>query len=147
MNSFGRIFQIAILFLLLFNCSQDSYSQQRDKSFDAYWTKFRDAVINRNDSVLKSLTQFPLIVKGTMDFDPIKKFNKDKFTFIFDHYLKQGITKDDILETIAVPDKVYMGENQDVHRISDMVFKKINRQWKLSLIYIETSYQEENNIK
>jgi len=152
LNSFRRIFQITILFLL-FTYSQPSYSQQRDKSFDTFWSKFRKAVIDKNYDTLKSLTQFPLIVKGTLDGDPIKRFKSDKFIFIFKHYLKQNNTTvtgnalDDIVETEIIPDKDFSETHISDVRFSDMEFKRINGKWKLYFIYIETSYQEENNIK
>jgi hypothetical protein len=146
MNS-KRVICFLILNFLLSSITFWSYSQQHDKSFDLFWAKFRNAVIANDYATLKSLTQFPLIVKGTLDSDPIKKYKNDQFIFIFKHYLKQSNTMEDILETEKVPDQIYTAESQTIHRLSDMQFKKVNGKWELVLIYIETLYQEENNIK
>ena len=136
-----RTLPVLLFSLILIN----SYSQKRDKTFDPFWSKFRKAVIAKDYNTLRSFTQFPLIVKGTLDSDSIKKFKSDRFIYIFTHYLKQSNSaRNDIVETERIPDKEY---SETSLRFSDMVFKKVKGQWKLYLIYIETSYQEENNIK
>jgi hypothetical protein len=88
-----------------------------------------------------------------MDFDTVRKFNKNKFVYIFNHYLKQenttvtGNALKDIEETEIIPASEFSSNSLIIFRFSDMEFKKIKGHWKLCLIYIETSYQEENNIK
>ena len=129
------------------------FAQQRDTSIDNFWTKFRNAVIAKDYRSLESMTQFPLIVKGTMDFDTVRKFNKNRFVYIFNHYLKQenttvtGNALQDIVETEGVLVSNNNSNKLTNFRFSDMVFKKNNGKWKLYLIYIETTYQEANNIR
>src|SRR4030095_1758046 len=134
--------------IILFNLvSAFLFAQQRDTSFDNYWAKFRNAVIATDYTSLESMTRFPLLVKGTHDFDKVKKFTKNRFVYIFEHYLKQdGITSRDISETESIPASNYNSNKLTYIRFSDMKFRKRNGRWKLYLIYIETLYQEENNI-
>jgi hypothetical protein len=51
------------------------------------------------------------------------------------------------VQTEKVPDSGFHDQNLNGLRFSEMEFKKIKGKWKLILIYIETMYQEENNIK
>lgn len=129
------------------------FAQQRDTSFDNYWTKFRNAVIAKDYTSLESMTRFPLLVKGTNDFDKVKKFTKNRFAYIFEHYLKQesttvtGSALRDIIDTESIPASNYNSNKLTYIRFSDMKFRKRKGRWKLYLIYIETIYQEANNIR
>ena len=128
-------------------------AQQRDRSFDDYWAKFRKAVIAKDYSSLESMTRFPLLVKGTNDFDKVKKFTQNRFVYIFEHYLKQenttvkGNALQDIIETESIPVAINNSSKLTYIRFSDMKFRKRKGRWKLYLIYIETTYQEANNIR
>jgi len=140
--------------IILFNLvSAFLFAQERDTSFDDYWAKFRNAVIAKDYTTLESITRFPLLVKGTNDFDKVKKFTKNRFVYIFEHYLKQenttvtGNALQDIIETESIPASNYNSNKLTYIRFSDMKFRKRKGRWKLYLIYIETVYQEENNIR
>ena len=140
--------------IILFNlASAFLFAQQRDTSFDDYWAKFRNAVIARDYTSLESMTRFPLLVKGTHDFDKVKKFTQNRFVYIFEHYLKQvnttvtGSALQDIIETEMIPASNYNSNNLTYIHFSDMKFRKRKGRWKLYLIYIETTYQEANNIR
>ena len=142
-----------IPFILLNLASAFLFAQQRVTSFDNYWAKFRNAVIVKDYTSLESMTRFPLLVKGTNDFDKVKKFTKNRFAYIFEHYLKQenttvtGNALQDIIETESMPVSINNGSKLTYIRFSDMKFRKRKGSWKLYLIYIETAYQEENNIR
>ena len=142
------------LFVIIFSLLvMPLLAQSRDKSFDNFWNVFRNAVLKNDFKKLDSLTSFPLIVKGTLDRDPIKRFTRDKFQFIFKHYLKQnngdlsGTALDDIKRTERVGATDNNAASMKLIRVSDMIFRKINSRWKLYLVYIDTEYQRENNIK
>ena len=139
---------------ILFNLtSAFLLAQQRDTSFDDYWAKFRNAVIAKDYVSLESMTRFPLLVKGTNDFDKVKKFTQNRFVYIFEHYLRQenttvtGNALQDIIETESIPASNYNSDKLTYIRFSDMKFRKRKGRWKLYLIYIETTYQEANNIR
>ena len=140
--------------IILFNlASAFLFAQQRDSSFDNYWAKFRNAVIAKDYTSLELMTRFPLLVKGTNDFDKVKKFTKNRFPYIFEHYLKQenttvtGNALKDIIETESIPVSINNSNKLTYIRFSDMKFRKRKGRWELYLIYIETTYQEANNIR
>ena len=140
--------------VILFNLvSAFLFAQQRDTSFDSYWAKFRNSVIAKDYSSLESMTRFLLLIKGTHNFDKVKKFAKNRFAYIFEHYLKQenttvtGSALQDIIETESIPASNYNSNKLTYIRFSDMKFRKRKGRWKLYLIYIETTYQEANNIR
>ena len=141
-------------YIILFNLvSAFLFAQQRDTSFDNYWAKLRNAVIAKDYTSLESMTRFPLLVKGSHDFDKVKKFTRNRFVYIFEHYLKQlnttvtGSALQDIIETESIPASNYNSNNLTYIHFSDMKFRKRKGRWKLYLIYIETTYQEANNIR
>src|SRR4030095_475821 len=143
-----------MILIILFNlASAFLFAQQRDTSFDNYWAKFRNAVIAKDYTSLESMTRFPLLVKGTHDFDKVKKFTQNRFAYIFEHYLKQenktvtGSALQDIIETESIPASNYNSNKLTYIRFSDMKFRKRKGRWKLYLIYIETASQEANNIR
>lgn len=142
-----RLITIAALFI-----SFVSFSQQRDRSFDAFWPSFRTAVLAYDIQALDQLVSYPLTVKGTMDYDPVKKINRDKIISTLKNALSQegSIDNDNIpdetnLEEIkrkvTVPDKDYKWHkaNSIYMSIANMDFKKIGGKWKLHTIYIEVS--------
>jgi hypothetical protein len=143
----------SILVILLLQISTISFCQITDKSFVDFWKVFRNATLRNEYKKLDSLSKFPLIVKGTLDSDPIKKFNHDKFQFVFKNYLKQdnsdmsGTDLDDIRNKKTISDADFKGGAKNYMRISDMVFEKIKGNWELVLLYINTEFQEENKIK
>ena len=140
--------------IILFNlASAFLFAQQRDTSFDNYWAKFRKAAVAKDYTSIESMTRFPLLVKGTNDFDKVKKFTKNRFPYIFEHYLKQenaAVTRNalqDIIETESIPVSMNNSNKLTYIRFSDMKFRKRKGRWELYLIYIETKYQEANNIR
>ena len=72
-----RLITIAALFISFVSFAQ------RDKSFDTFWPSFRTAVLAYDVQALDQLVSYPLTVKGTMDYDPVKKINRDKIIFSF----------------------------------------------------------------
>jgi hypothetical protein len=143
----------SILVILLLQISSICFCQTADKSFVDFWKVFRNAALKNDYKSLDSFTKFPLIVKGTLDSDPIKKFNRDKFQFVFKNYLKQdnanmsGTDLDDIQSKKVISNSDFKDAVKNEIRISDMVFEKVKGSWKLILLYINTEFQEENKIK
>ena len=142
-----------ILIIFLIHISIISFGQKVDSSFVRYWKIFRESVLDSDFKKLDSLTQFPLIVRGTLDSDPEKYIGINKFKKVFRVYLKQAnafysaTDLNDIKEKeqLSVKDFRYLWKNQ--MSVDDLEFEKIKGHWKLTLIYINTADQEENNIK
>ena len=128
-----------------------SFCQNNDNSFENFWIVFRNAVLENDFQELDSLTDFPLIIKGTLDSDSAREIRHNKFKFVFEVYLKQpnaddsGTDLDEIRKKKMISEKDYRSSNNYI-RISDMVFGRVKGNWKLIMIYIDTEDQTKNNI-
>lgn len=142
-----RLITIIALFI-----SFVSFAQQRDRSFDAFWPTFRTALLAYDMQALDPLVSYPLTVKGTMDYDPVKKINRDKIITTLKKALSQEGSIDnenipdetnleEIKRKVTVPDKDYKWKkaNSIYMTVANLDFKKIGGKWKLYTIYSEVS--------
>jgi hypothetical protein len=120
-----------------------SFSQKRDKSFDAYWPSFRKAVLALDVAALDSLTVYPVSVRGTMDSDPIRKIPKAKIIATLKKYLPidggvgDGTHQQQIESRTVIPLKDYEYSSPGNMRIGDMQFKKVKGKWKFYFMYLD----------
>jgi hypothetical protein len=126
-----------------------SFAQQRDKSFDTFWTSFRAAVLASDVAALDPLVSYPLTVKGTQDTDPVKKINRDKIVATLKTYMSKfaviedgfdGETnRDQIKRYVTLPPSIYrrFSPADVLINVGDLDFKKIGSKWKLSIIIYE----------
>ena len=136
-----------IIFPVLFTAIV-SFAQVRDKSFDAFWPKFRTAVLAYDIQTLDQLVLYPLTVKGTQDYDPVKKINRNKIIATLKTYMAKyaiietGFDDETNLEQIkrkaTLPASAYNHSSPNFMSVGDLEFKKIAGKWKLFTIYIAT---------
>jgi hypothetical protein len=120
--------------------------------FQNYWNDFRKAVINSDSLKLIELTNFPLKTHGFLDQDLQFLINKERFYYFFKVCLKMdtgwSIEPETnlalIKRTIKLEKGKYYTKVDDWCRVSAFSFNKINKQWKLTLIYINTANYENN---
>jgi len=99
------------------------------------------------------LTNFPLTVRGYLDWDPTIKVSECDFFFIFDIFLNSGgggildvnnlddfttNNLDFIKRTLNAERTIRYRQNFSYQQIEQQVFEKIEGQWMLVLIFIDT---------
>ena len=140
-----RIVMFAVFFI-----SVATVAQERIKSFDDFWPSFRKAVLAYDVSALDPLVSYPLTVKGTMDYDPVKKITRDKIIATLRTSLSQEGSIDDdripeetnyeeIKRKVTIPDSDYKwtDSRSEYMTIANLEFKKIAGKWKLNTIYVD----------
>lgn len=126
---------------------------QRNASFDAFWPSFRTAVLAYDVQALDQLVSYPLTVRGAMDYDPVKKINRDKIISTLKNALSQDGTIDldnipdetnleEIKRKVTIPNKDYkwVTAASEYMNVANLEFRKIKGKWKLNTIYIEISH-------
>jgi len=127
-----------------------------------FWSTFRIAILNNNISQIKNMTQFPIETRGSMDSNPIIKFDQNKFQSVIKLYLNE-ISGQNYIDTnfdyikesekISFKNQVDYQNSKDYSksaivdgtwaRIGNMEFKLINNNWNLTYIYLsEDSYKK-----
>lgn len=112
-----------------------------NNDFSIFWKSFRIAVLASDSNMLLQSTKFPFETRGPLDSDPVIKYSKSKFIPVFKAFLNQwnGIDTSGATEIIDIKKTENPNEDavkNDYARIGDMVFKKINKQWKFVFIYL-----------
>ena len=140
MNLFLRI---ALFFIAM--VSSGCMANNKDNSFQSFWTKFRTAAIQNDYATLEKITKFPLEVRGVDDSMPVEYFKKDEFKKIFNRLMEQKIypvhdenyvltsMKTIVNNTELAPD----AKNQDQYRMEQLVFEYIDGQWFFTNAYLE----------
>lgn len=112
---------------------------ENDAEFQLFWTEFRNAVINSDYNSLQNKVNFPLEIEDYQDCFPIINSGTENFEFVFNEYLI--LHHEAALNFIKECERVNVKKDRkdkEFVRMEDMGFKKINSEWKLSLIYMDT---------
>ncbi len=106
-----------------------------------FWGAFRNAALQQDWSKLEEFTNFPLIVRGELDQDPIFRIDRGKFPIIFERFLKEGVfSPNEQLHVIRNTTTIKVDANsRDRCRIGDMVFKRTAKGWRLYTLYMQDS--------
>lgn len=115
----------------------DIQSKNHHYDFNEFLRKFQIAVVENDTTALKTMTKFPLETRRDLDSDPIIKYNEKEFIGVFTDFLKRPSgnienfkeTQFDVLKSTCD-----LEPNQG-HRIGDIVFEKVDNNWKLAFIY------------
>lgn len=139
------------------NATIDTTKNRINKSFQEFWVGFRNAVIENDTNKLIQSTKFPLETRGTLDSDPIVKYDKKDFVRVIQKYLKQdtglGIdneTEFDLIKKLDVYNKNDSQYNVPIEnwvRVGDFEFKKEGKEWKLYFAFLNYPTIEELNRK
>lgn len=162
MNKINKnIFFLIILIFIAYSCkSRNIYEKEilssekketteqeninktiNDEEFQLFWTEFRNSVINSDYINLKNFVLFPLEVKGYIDAYPVIKCDVEDFEFVLNYFLI--LHDEDRLNFIKECKDCIFEPHKDAVCMVDMLFKKVNSEWKLTEIYTDTPDLEE----
>lgn len=106
----------------------------------AFWTKFRAAVLTGDKDKVLSITQFPFKTRGDLDDDPIRSHNKKSFLKNYDkifseHSYDASMTVKKVIEKKEkIIAKDFLHENSI--RIENLIFEKNKGQWYFTFAYV-----------
>lgn len=120
-----------------------------DKSFQAFWKDFRQAVLDDGMEKLIQLTQFKLEVEGENDSDPTVLYSENEFPTVFHAYLEQmsgekGKQIEKEIDLIQRTQSPYIYRH-DFAKVGGMEFAKTNGKWKLTTVRLTESSMKEVN--
>jgi hypothetical protein len=124
-----------------------------EADFPAFWTVFRNAVMENKMDEIKKRTRFPLQTKGVMDseVDEMTEYSQNEFDEMFNLFLQMptGLNPDNFNEThqeyiTKHPQIVFeefknphMSGQKDMATIASMLFHKNKGKWELTLLYLD----------
>jgi hypothetical protein len=110
------------------------------KEITEFWTAFKKAVESENYLQILELSTLPFVTRGTMDDDP--QIVLDQNAFLVN--IKAILTTDPGLSVtpttqakLVSQTKVLKDEGGGFARVGDLVFNKVNGQWKFTSAYID----------
>lgn len=138
---------IGVFFGLMFvlpACAQKSSVDAGEASYYVFWTEFRQAVLASDSGKLASLTRFPFVVRGMLDDDPVKKYQKSDFTHLLPILLQQdpGLsetpdTMENLIRKTVKPTPKNLEPAGTSARVGVFSFKKLEGKWYFTEAYIE----------
>ena len=110
------------------------------KDIAKFWTAFQKAVESENYQEILNLSKMPFETRGTMDEDPFIVLDQNAFLVNINAILKTdpGITASPTTQAKLVSQtKALKDEGGGFARVGDLVFRKVNGQWKFTRAYID----------
>jgi hypothetical protein len=126
-----------------------------NEEFEDFWKRFRNDIINSDYANLQRKVILSFTVKGFQDIDPILELKEEDFKYVFNLFLNEHLIFDEELDThlkfIKHYENIYevtrprliVYENQDFVRVEYIEFEKVDSEWKLTRIYMDTRGLEE----
>jgi hypothetical protein len=105
-----------------------------------FWTAFKKAVASENYQNILELSTIPFATRGTMDDDPVIALDQTAFLANINAILTTdpGITTTPTTQAKLVSQtKILIDQGDGFARVGDLVFNKINGQWKFTRAYID----------
>lgn len=110
------------------------------KDIIKFWAAFKKAVESENYHEILKLSIMPFETRGTMDEDPLIVLDQNAFLVNLNAILTTdpGITASPTTQTKLVSQtKALKDEGGGFARVGDLVFRKVNGQWKFTRAYID----------
>lgn len=135
---------LAFLFLVVTQIPVSADQKNTDFSFatlDKFWPAFRSMALNGDKAKLAKLTQFPVLLHGTLDDDPVIKMDRKSFENNIDIILSQdpgdpSATQAETTLDLFKRTKVLNDEDGSAH-IGDLEFSLIEGRWLWVKAYID----------
>lgn len=141
-----HLFKTTLLTLLLYFSSSCHAAAATERNFQAFWDKFKAVSLANNYPELEKMIYFPLMVKGTTDDAPIKKYGKNDLRNIYPRLMQQTVSQLDgadkfidmpFAELIKKVDRVDASTEDQHIRVEQFEFSLIHNQWYLVSAYLE----------
>lgn len=115
---------------------------QRQAEFRLFWQQFRRAVLDGDKNGLLALTDFPLTVRGEMDFEPQRSLDSAQFIAKLEQLLRQKIDLDHsddiapttVLEILKQQTDIVISDSGDVIW-ANLHFQRREAGWRLVMVY------------
>jgi hypothetical protein len=135
------------LILLLSSISGACAAEVPDPELQAFWTRFRQAVLAYDKNKVATMTQFPFEVGEVDDSVPIKHYNRKGFFDIYERLMVQRVSvpsgnvsiEKSMIEFIEdkteIAPKDLSTENR--MRFEQFVFERVRGRWRFTRAYLE----------
>ena len=110
------------------------------KEIAEFWSAFKKAVESENYQKILELSTIPFVTRGTMDDDPVIALDQTAFLANINAILTTdpGITATPTTQKKLVSQtKILKEKGGGFARVGDLVFNKVNGQWKFTRAYID----------
>ena len=137
-----NIFILTNLLFLFIGCFILLAPVQADVPADAqaFWAKFRTAILADNQDKVISITQFPFKTRGDLDDDPIRSHNKDDFLKIYNKIFNEDShdATTTVKKIIEKKEKLIAKDFllKNYIRIENLVFEKKKGKWYFTFAYV-----------
>ena len=110
------------------------------KEIAEFWSAFKKAVESENYQTILELSTIPFTTRGSMDDDPLIALDQTAFLANINAILSTdpGITTTPTTQAKLVSQtKILEDKGGGFVRVGDLVFNKVNGQWKFTRAYID----------
>lgn len=123
-------------------CSQAGTGPRASQTVDEFWSAFRAAVANKDNSAIASLSEFPFKTRGTLDSAPVVVHDRSSFLKVVDRMLDQDpglkaepeTMRDLIKRTARIQPSSAGGSSA---RLGSFVFQTSQGRWRFTMAYID----------
>ena len=136
-------FKITLLLTLIF--SPWCMANERDDSFQLFWTEFRATVMQNDYEQLERFTKFPLAVNGVADFIPVsileerdlKIFSINLWNKKFMYRMEMTYIQTNMMGVVSKTEVALDAKNGEEYRVEQLVFEYIDGQWLFTRAYLD----------
>lgn len=132
------------IFGLASGCTGAAEKPQGADGVQEFWTEFRNATAAADSKRLEELTAFPFTVRGPLDSDPAKTFDRASFRALIPRLLAQdsGLTEKGesmrqlVARTLKPPGAAAQAA-QTTFRVGAFEFRVIEKKWRFVRAYLD----------
>lgn len=113
--------------------------------FPEFWLQFREYVLDFDTLNLFERMEFPILVFGYLDDDPVYVVSKENILWFWNIFLFEddNDNMEIIQSTIDVTKNPWYNSRKNEHMVGYLGFTKYQEGWKLKDLYIDTRYLSE----
>lgn len=112
-----------------------------------FWSEFRQAVIAADEEKIVSITRFPFVVRGPVDSDPVRQYDREGFLAIYEQLLEQDVylpskgvivrhsMRELVLRSQELPADSLVGTEHI--RFHQFEFQRLDGRWRFTRAYLD----------